>query len=335
VLTVPFLKNLREAFPAAHIDIMLDPPSGQAIEGCPYADRIIFFDTGKTDASATRSSRGGISAWFRSWKLVRKKRYDAAFVLGRSLLSALLVRAARVPRRIGFQSAGRGLLLTDVVPGGQDRHEVENILDCLRVLNVPVRTRTLELWPGAAQKKKVSDLLQEPGWKASDLKIIVHPVSDHPAKQWPLERFAAVMSVLKRRYNARFIYAGAAGDAPLYAKIEKQGPFGGLDLCGKTSIRESISLYRSADLFFGVDSDAMHLATAAGIPVVALFGPTDERKWGPWGEKQVVVAKRPACAPCRRDVCRDDKCMKQISVDDALDAVDAKIRQIYPKVLHD
>jgi len=131
VLTVPFLRNLREAYPSARIDLMLEPFSGQVIEGCPYVDRIIPFEFRTIHAYSARSERSKLSGYFHYWKLIRDQRYDAVFVLKRSLSSALLARAANVPRRIGFATEGRRFLLTDPVRYLHDRHEVENFLDCL------------------------------------------------------------------------------------------------------------------------------------------------------------------------------------------------------------
>jgi heptosyltransferase-2 len=330
VLTVPFLRNLREAYPHARIDLMIEPFSGKVIEGCPYVDRVIPFEFRTIHTYSAASDRGRLAGYLHYWRLIRKEGYDAAFVLKRSLSSALLVRAAGVPRRIGFATEGRGMLLTDPVPYRQDRHEVENFLECLRAIDVPVTSTALELWPTPENDARVKALFVRAGWKPGDLKVVIHAAASLPAKQWPLERFAAVMRVLRDRYQARFVYTGAKGDAALYREIEGHGPFHGLDLCGITDLRENISVYRSANLFFGVDSGPMHMAAAAGVPVVALFGPTDERKWGPWGSGHTVITRRLSCHPCKPHKCSDNECMKCITSDEALGAVEQKIRAVFP-----
>ncbi len=335
VLTVPFLRNLREAYPAAHIDLMIEPFSGRVIEGCPYVDRVIPFEFKTIHTYSAATDRGKLSGYLHYWKIIRENRYDAAFVLKRSLSSALLVRAAGVPRRIGFDTEGRGLLLTDRVTYRHDQHEVENFLDCLRILDVPIRSASLELWPALENEKEINSLFAKAGWKADDLKIIIHAAASLPAKQWPLDRFAAVMKVLRNDYNARFVYTGAKGDGVLYREIEKHGPFHGLDLCGVTDLRQNISVYRAADLFFGVDSGPMHMAAAAGVPVIALFGPTDERKWAPWGKDHIIISKRLSCHPCKPHKCENNECMKRITVEDALEALKRKIGSRASKVLHD
>ena len=328
VLTVPFLRNLRQAYPAARIDLMIEPFSGQVLEGCPYVDRVIPFDFKTIHTYSAASERSRLQGYRHYWKLIRQNGYDAAFVLKRSLSSAMLVCAAGVPRRIGFATEGRGLFLTDRVAYRHDQHEVENFLDCLRILDVPIGSRNLELWPAPESDNKVQGLFRSAGWSEKDLKVIIHPAASLPAKQWPLDRFAAVMKHLQERHQARFIYTGAKGDSGLYQEIEKHGPFHGLDLCGKTSLRENISVYRAANLFFGVDSGPMHMAAAAGVPVVALFGPTDERKWGPWGDDHMVLTKRLSCYPCKPHKCGKNECMDRITVHDALEALEAGISKL-------
>ena len=156
VLTVPFLRNLRQACPSARIDLMIEPFSGQVIEGCPYVDQVIPFEFRTIHAYSANSQRGKLAGYIHYWKLIRQNQYDAVFVLKRSLSSALLVAAAGVPRRIGFATEGRGMLLTDRVAYRHDQHEVENFLDCLRAVGISVRSPELELWPSPESDQKAA-----------------------------------------------------------------------------------------------------------------------------------------------------------------------------------
>ncbi len=136
----------------------------------------------------------------------------------------------------------------------------------------------------------------------------------------------------ERKYGAHFIYTGAPVDSALYHEIERLGPFNGINLCGTMGLHANLSVYRAAHLFFGVDSGPMHMAAAVGVPVVALFGPTDERKWGPWGDGHIVITRRLSCYPCKPHKCPDNDCMKKISVEEALEAVEKKLSAIVPKI---
>ena len=331
VLTIPFLRNLRSAVPSARIDLMIEPFSGQVIEGCPYVDRVIPFELKTIHKYSSQSDRGKLAAYWHYQSLIRREGYDAVFVLKRSLSSALLVLAAGVPRRIGFATEFRSFLLTDPVPYRHDQHEVENFLDCLRKLDIPVNNTDLELWPLPEHKTATEERFREAGWKSSDIRVVIHAAASLPAKQWPLDRFAEVMVALRKKYAVRFVYTGAMGDSHLYDSIESLGPFEGMNLCGITSLRENIAIYGACDIFFGVDSGPMHMAAAAGLPVVALFGPTDERKWGPWGPGHAVITKRLDCHPCKPHKCEENACMRQISVAEALDALERKILSISEK----
>ncbi len=126
---------------------MLEPFSGQVIEGCPYVDRVIPFEFKTIHTYSAAAERSKLAGYLHYLRLIRNERYDAAFVLKRSLSSALLVRLAGVPRRIGFATEGRGLLLTDRVAYRQDQHEVLNFLDCLRVLDIPIGSTTWNCGP--------------------------------------------------------------------------------------------------------------------------------------------------------------------------------------------
>lgn len=332
VLTVPFLRNLRQSFPDARIDLMIEPFSGQVIEGCPYVDRVIPFELKTIHTYSAKSERGKFAAYLYYMKVIRNGEYDMVFILKRSVSSALLAWAARVPRRIGFATEYRSLLLTDPVAYRHDQHEVENFLDCLRALNIPISSKHLELWPKQEDEKNAERIFSEAGWSGEDLKVIIHPAASLAAKQWPLDRFVYVMRGLRNHDpRIRFVYTGAKDDRSLFEKIEQEGAFGGLNLCGITSLRENIAIYRLCNLFFGVDSGPMHIAAAVGIPVVALFGPTDEKKWGPWGEGHVVLTKRISCRPCKPHKCFDNECMRKITSGEALDAVLTVIQNKYPK----
>jgi hypothetical protein len=131
VLTVPFLRNLREAYPEARIDLMLEPFSGQVIEGCPYVDRIIPFEFKTIHKYSAASPRGRLAGYVHYWKMLRQEGYDAAFALKRSLSSALLIRTAGIPRRIGFATEGRTLLLTDPVSGTSSTASGSSTFPCV------------------------------------------------------------------------------------------------------------------------------------------------------------------------------------------------------------
>ena len=144
ILTVPFLRNLRRAYPYAKIDMLVSPVSGDLLETCPYIDNLIYFDT--TRKHRYEHGKLGKKSFWHYVKLLKNEKYDKAYVLKRSLSSAALCTFAGIKNKVGFNTEGRGLLLTKRVPYDRDKHEVESFLDVLKADNVPVFDNYLELW---------------------------------------------------------------------------------------------------------------------------------------------------------------------------------------------
>ncbi len=356
ILLVPFLKNLRRLEPAARIDLLVAPFSGQILAHCPYVDRILPFAPSvghRYDPGAGAESRR--SKWRAylelAWRL-RAERYDSVFVLKRSLSSALLgwVSGARV--RAGFATEGRRWLLTHPVPyRPQAGHEAESFLEVLRGAGyADVRPEPLELWTTPEEEAQAAELLAAYGLTAKAPGAgfaLVHAAASTPGKQWEDDRFVEVCMHLWRRRRLRVVFTGGPTDRSRYETITAglaanvgpgRVPFP-VNLCGRAGLRVDLAIYRQARLFVGVDSGPMHMAVACGVPVVALFGPTDPAQWGPYEPAQADAAGRPArpvsevvrspepCGSCRHEVCPDRRCMRAITTAAVLDAIDRRLAE--------
>lgn len=314
LLSVPFLRNLRAAYPDATIDFLAAPNSGELLQDCPYIDELIFFDTTRKhryenpaiEQQSKKPSVKRLSFWHYVQRL-RSRRYDTVFVLKRSFSSAALAFLAGIPERIGFNTEGRGWLLTRQFPYRQDAHEVDCFLDGLTAAGIPVtQGRYLESWGNAQAHQKAAGILEthlETGMIAAPAlsrQVVLHLTSSNPAKQWP-ESHALQLVLWLLTENACQIHClGAASDESLYARLRNRLP---LPLqsrmhihCGQLSLNESMAFLKRMNLMVGVDSGTLHMAAAAGIPVIALFGPMDESKWGPLGAS--IVNEPVSCRPC-------------------------------------
>src|SRR5512146_73247 len=145
ILTVPFLRNLRRAEPDAHIAWVVAPGSATVIQGIPYVDELIFWDPVTIHADS-RGTHRTFRDKLRFIRELRAQRFDRVYVLKRSLSSALMAFFSGARERTGFDTEGRGFLLTRRVPYRPDRHEVDNFLSVLRADGVAVRDDYLEYW---------------------------------------------------------------------------------------------------------------------------------------------------------------------------------------------
>ncbi len=320
VLTIPFLRNLRRAEPDAYIAWMVAPRSSDVIKGVPYVNELIYWDPVTIHAD----SLGGHRTWSSKIRFIRElraRRFDKIYVLKRSLSSAVMAWLSGAAERIGFDTEGRGLFLTKRVPYQHDRHEVQNFLDVLRADGISVKDDHLELWSAPDEDAFVHALLRSKGIGTGERLMAIHPFSAVVERGWPLENFARLATELSEKGFFPLILGGP-GDRGRFA--EARGLFGqrAVDLVGALTIRQTAALLRKTGLFVGNDSGIMHVAAAAGVPVVALFGPQSPVKFGPWGKKTRVIYKAFPCSPCRQKFfteCRPSArmrpfCIEEISV---------------------
>jgi heptosyltransferase-2 len=220
-------------------------------------------------------------------------------VLKRSLSSAIMALFSGAPERIGFATEGRGLLLSKRVPYRQDRHEVENFLAVLRADGIEVTDTFLECWTTPEEDVAAAGLIAGAGVPAGERLVAIHPFAANPQRGWCLEDFASLAALFSKQGFTPLLL-GAPGDRSDFDAAQALFGAGVVDLVGKCSLRVTMALLKRCSLFVGNDSGIMHLAAAAGIPLVALFGPQSPVKFGPWSEQSAVIYKKFACSPCRQ-----------------------------------
>jgi len=211
---------------------------------------------------------------------LRQERYDLALDMQGLLKSALVMRSVRADRRIGPSFSREGSrLFYDAVSGPRNkkRHAVEENLDTVRFLGIPmgpvefpVRFPKIDL---AGPRPRVGLL----------------PCSRRADKNWPPERFAEVARALREKTEAHIVLLGSPADRPVCDALARSVGEGVTNLCGKTTMLELGGAVRALDLLITVDSGPMHVAAAVGTPTVAVFGPTDPVKTGPYGPLHRVV----------------------------------------------
>jgi heptosyltransferase II len=265
VLAIPFLRNLRRHFPSARIDVLVEKGAGSVLADCPYKDELIV-------APASPQSRGMIAGLRANAAWLRARRYDRAYVLKRSVSSLLPVWLAGIRHRVGFAEQGGGMLLSRAVRIREHRHEVEVFLDLLRADSIPIDDGHNENWVADDAGRKVDAILRDrsPG----RARVFVAPRSTAVEKEWPVERMARVVNWLVVSRGCDVFFCGAPRDMGMHEKIA--------ELAGHAGSGRVHDLTKDLDLRHGIDTGLLHVAASHGVPVVALFGPTDPNQWCPW-----------------------------------------------------
>lgn len=326
ILTIPFLRNLRYAYPDAQIDMLVSPNSGEVIENCPYVNNFIYFDT--TRKHKYEKGAGKKKSFWYYVKKLRKEKYDKAYVLKRSLSSALLCYFAGIKERIGYDTENRGFLLTKKLKYNETKHESLCFLDALTADGIEIKDTYLENWVLDENKNKVLSLFEK--YNIEGTKTVVNVTATNDGKVWNINNFAQIIEYLSNEKNVQVIYIGAPSDKNIYEniKFKQELKIKPVNLCGELTIKDSLALLKQVDLMIGNDSGNLHMASSVGTKVIGLYGPMPFEKWRALGENNILLKADLPCMPCGlRIKCPNNKaCMNAITVEQVKDAVNSILK---------
>ncbi|MCX6143234.1 MAG: lipopolysaccharide heptosyltransferase II [Ignavibacteriales bacterium] len=293
ILTLPLVQACKRLFPAAAIDIVVTPA---AIELCANHQ-----DIREAVAYDKRGADSGLAGLMRLSRVLRSRSYDLAIVPHRSLRSAALAALSRIPIRIGFDRSAGKVLLTETVQHNRTIHEIDRNLSLLNpVTDTPVPRELPRLSPSEADKRRVDRLLVELEVIRPETLVAIAPGTIWNTKRWLKERFAS-LAVNLDEAGLEIVLLGGKGDEVLCQEIRTlSGSSHVYNTAGMLSLMQSVELIRRCRLIVCNDSAPMHMAAAAGTPVVAIFGATVPAfGFGPSGPLDIVVETQGLkCRPC-------------------------------------
>ena len=309
VLTAtPAIRALRLAHPSAHLGALITPKSSSILEGTDLVDEIIPFEKASFDRLLGAGS--SLPMAFGLARQLRANHWDALALFhhlttpfGVAKYAALCLASGA--RRTAGLDNGRGRFLTERVvdEGFGARHETDYWLAVAGLLGGHNPAPRFELPISGADRAWAAEQISQFGSDGAGL-LAIHPGSGafSLARRWPAERFAAVVRGLVGRHGLRpMVIQGPGPDEGLLARTVAVGAGGAAIVGPAPSIGALVALLEHVRLFVGNESGVMHLAVAAGAPIVAIFGPTNDRAWGPYpltSPRHAVVRESLACTPC-------------------------------------
>lgn len=312
VMTTPGMEAIRSTFPDAEIVVVADPVVARLFTAHPFCDRVIVFDK--------KGKHKGWRGMLCFSQTLRKEKFDLAILFQNAVEAAIMALVAGIPMRAGYRTDARGILLTHGVAVGPAERRLphaEYYLNMLKALDISGGDGRLSLSCTEAEIRRAKDILVGGMW------AVINPGATYgSAKRWYPDRFAKVADLLVREFELGILIVGGPDESDICREIESYMDGHSVNMGGRTSVREMMALISLCSLMVTNDSGPMHVAAAFGVPIVAVFGPTDHTTTSPMGEKVMIVRKGAECAPCLLRSCpTDHRCMTAVTVDDVMKGV--------------
>lgn len=340
VLAVPALRALRRRFSAAHVTWVLRPPADELLRHAGLADRIVRANFEQAPCDFKKDGLRYFSLSLENWR--RAREFYRGHLAGRSYNLAVhlrvdrdsygggyLVQLSRAPERIAFRektTPGKAsgnrfhdFLFTRKTGLDVWKHEVENNLALVRLVGAGDEEKSIAFEVSPEDHALAESLLPR---REREKCVLVGIGATQRKRQWPLGRFREILERLAER-GYTCVLVGGREDGPAAAEMRMRGV---VDLCGRSGIRSLYAVMKGCRLFLGNDSGPMHLAAAAGVPVVEIssyprsaprYGSNCPLRFGPWGVPSRILQPADPKPPCRGQ-CRSAEahCITQLGVED-------------------
>ncbi len=320
LLCTPVLSVLRSRFPQAHIAMLVSPYAREAVSGHPHLDEV-FCDH-------RLEEHAGLRGFFRLVHQVRSRCFDTALVLSPSWRTALLVCWAGIGIRVGtgyrvYQFLFNRRVYEHRRPG--KKHELIYNLSLARAIGASGGEIAPLMVFSQKDDRTAGELLADWSAKPETRLVLVHPGSGGSARDWTAQGFAGLADRLIEEGVARVILSGGPSDKAVVSRVAELMRQRPLTFPRTLSLKELAALIARCRLVVTNSTGPMHMATAVGTPVVALFSPIrscSPQRWGPWGTGHAVIMPPvPSCKWCRGKRCSYYDCMALISVGEVYTAV--------------
>ncbi len=296
VLSLPVAETLRKNFNTAKLDVAVGPNASEVFIRDPRINKVYIYRKDSTLREKIKFIR-----------LLRNEKYDLVVDLRNTIIPFLIH-----PR---YQAPGPFSRFPK-----QNLYKKEEHLWKLRPLGLKV-SGEFDIYISKEDEEIINKKLCNCGIKPTDILIGIAPGSKSLIKRWKKEGFMEVCRRLTLEDNVQIILIGNENDKPIAKDIRDSIQNNIIDWTGSTTFGELVSLIKRLKLLISNDSAPMHISVAVGTPVVAIFGPTDPKEYGPRGEQDIIIRKDLKCSPCKKAVCKYNlECMKGISPDEVVKA---------------
>jgi lipopolysaccharide heptosyltransferase II len=300
LFTTPLISNIKRAYPQASIHYLTNPRSSDVLKNNSKIEKILIYERDAFLAVYKRSFVEFVKKWIDFLNEVKAGRYDAVLDLSLDRGMNILTMAAGIKQRIGFNYKNRGLFLTRKIPfsGYEGKHVVEHYFRLLESSGIPVIDKNLELTVPPEDIQEAKDWRSHEALAFTQLLIAVFPgggaswgKSAH-FKRWPVEKYVKLVDKMIEKFDAHIILMGNSEERDLCGQISRVSPTNTHVVAGDLSLTQSAALLKQCRLAVVNDGGPLHVAVASGVTTVSIFGPVDDRVYGPYPPGRHFVVKK-------------------------------------------
>jgi heptosyltransferase-1 len=320
--TLPAVAALRRAYPEAWLAWLVEGAGSSLLRGNPDLDELITVDTRAWRANWWMGLR---HAWYVTRHL-RQAGFELCIDFQGLLKSALFAYLSGAPRRLGFPRQMCREPLSTVFTNlhgpivDPSMHVVDQLMELLQPIGVATTERRFTIPLTEADEHFAERVWRELGLRSDVPVVILYPGAAWETKRWGELNFARLNDALIRRFQVRTLLTWGPGEEPLIQRVVRATAYTPA-IAPATTLLQLAALIARCRAFVGGDTGPLHLAAALGAPTVALFGPSNPRRNGPYGPRHVVLHRKLSCSNCYQRTCDHWECLPGIEVDTVVTAV--------------
>jgi lipopolysaccharide heptosyltransferase II len=336
LFTTPIIHTLKDAFPAIKIGYLCNRRTEPILRNNPFLDYIFVYERDEFKGLRKKSFFLWLKKMVSFLNSIKKEHFDLSLDFSLNTQYGFFARWAGIRSRIGYDFKKRGWFLTKRISlsGYSQKHIVEYYADLLKYLGLDLKYSNLELYVTEEDKKYIQNILAGEGIKEGGSLIGIFPGAgrswgrEAKLKHWPAENFAKLADKIVENYQAKIIIMGDFFEDKLAKEVTSHMHSKAIDFTGKTTIGQLAGLLSKMRLVITNDGGPLHMAVAMGVKTVSIFGPVNEKVYGPYppSPEHIVIKKDISCRPCyqqfRMPECkRNRECLINISVDEVCEAI--------------
>jgi len=334
LFSTPLVVALKKLYRGAYVGYICNIRTKEMLQTNPDVDEVFVFERDEYRLLWKTSKLECIKKLFDFWRTIHRRKFDVVIDLSLSKEYAFLCWLVGIRERRGFNFKGRGRFLTYRIPfdGFNDKPVGEYYLD-LMSMEKPARDITTVLVTADNDRRYIEDFLKTSGVRQNDLLVGIAPgggasfgKKDQGRRRWGAGKFRELADRIAEKYKAKIILIWGHDERDVVEKISA-GMKNSALIAPTTTIREMAALCKKCRLVICSEGGPLHIASSQGVKTVSIFGPVDEKVYGPYppSQRNVVVTSRADCRPCYRRFklpeCNTRKCLEDITVDDVFNEI--------------